>query len=55
LTLGIGAHQVLISQDEMSQVFDYDPLFEEIDRLAAIIYHDTEERPIERIAQACAT
>jgi dihydroneopterin aldolase len=54
LTLGIGAHQVLISQDEMSQVFDYDPLIAEIERLAAYVHYETQERLITRIAQACA-
>lgn len=54
LTLGIAVNQVLIVQDDMSQVFDYDPLIVEIDRLAADGHYETQERLITRIAAACA-
>ena len=54
LTLGISVNQVVIAQDGMEHVFDYDPLVTEIDRLAADIHYDTQERLITRIASACA-
>lgn len=38
----------------MEQVFDYDPLILEIDRLAADGHYETQERLITRIANACA-
>ena len=54
LTLGISVNQVVIAQDGMEHVFDYDPLVTEIDRLAEDIHYDTQERLITRIASACA-
>lgn len=54
LTLGIAVDQVIIAHDDMSQVFDYDPLIVEIDRLAADGHYETQERLITRIASACA-
>ncbi len=54
LTLGISVNQVVISQDDMAHVFDYDPLITEIDRLAADGHYETQERLITRIASACA-
>ena len=54
LTLGISIDQVLIAQDGMAQVFDYDPLILEIDRLAADGHYETQERLVTRIANACA-
>jgi dihydroneopterin aldolase len=54
LTLGISINQVVISQDDMAYVFDYDPLILEIDRLAADGHYETQERLITRIANACA-
>ena len=54
LTLGIAVDQVVIDQDGMSHVFDYDPLIVEIDRLAADGHYETQERLITRIASACA-
>ena len=54
LTLGISVDKVLIAQDRMAQVFDYDPLILEIDRLAADGHYETQERLITRIAGACA-
>jgi dihydroneopterin aldolase len=53
LTLGIGSHQVIIAKDEMANVFDYDPLMAEIDRLAEDGHYETQERLMTRIAQAC--
>ena len=54
LTLGIAVNQVVISQDGMAHVFDYDPLVAEIDRLARDGFYETQERLIMRIASACA-
>ena len=54
LTLGISVDQVLIAQDGMEHVFDYDPLILEIDRLAADGHYETQERLMTRIAGACA-
>jgi dihydroneopterin aldolase len=54
LTLGISVNQVVIAQDGMAHVFDYDPLVIEIDRLAADGHYETQERLITRIASACA-
>ena len=38
----------------MKNVFDYDPLIIEIDRLAADCHYETQERLMTRIVQACA-
>jgi len=54
LTLWIDAKLVLISQDTMENVFDYDPLIIEIDRLAGDCHYETQERLITRIIEACA-
>ena len=53
LRLGIAVNQVVISQDDMANVFDYDPLVMEIERLANGHY-ETQERLITLIATACA-
>ncbi|WP_147127099.1 dihydroneopterin aldolase [Shimia ponticola] len=54
LTLTIGTDRVLIARDGMDQVFDYDPLIRDIDRLARDGHYETQERLISRIAEACA-
>jgi dihydroneopterin aldolase len=54
LTLWINPDQVLIAQDGMAHVFDYDPLVIEIERLAADGLYETQERLMTRIVQACA-
>ena len=54
LSLWIDASLVLIEQDGMDYVFDYDPLVLEIDRLAGDCYYETQERLISRIVQACS-
>ena len=54
LTLWFDANLVLISQDVMENVFDYDPLIIEIDRLAGDCHYETQERLITRIIKACA-
>jgi dihydroneopterin aldolase len=53
LTLGIAVDHVLIAHDGMAHVFDYDPLIQEIDRLAAGGHYETQERLMTRIAGAC--
>jgi dihydroneopterin aldolase len=54
LTLWIDPGLVLIAQDGMVHVFDYDPLVREIERLAADGLYATQERLMTRIVQACA-
>ena len=54
LTLWIDPKLVLIPQDGMDHVFDYDPLIMEIDLIAADGHYDTQERLMTRIVQACA-
>ena len=54
LTLWIDAKLVLISEDEMENVFDYDPLIIEINWLAEDYHYETQERLITRIIEACA-
>ena len=54
LTLWIDPSLVLIAQDGMAHVFDYDPLVVEIERLAADGLYATQERLMTRIVQACA-
>ena len=54
LTLWVDTKLVLISEDIMKNVFDYDPLVIEIDRLAADCHYETQERLMTRIVQACA-
>ncbi|MEM6305118.1 MAG: dihydroneopterin aldolase [Pseudomonadota bacterium] len=54
LTLTIDPTLVLIPRDGMDQIFDYDPLMAEIDRLALDGHYDTQERLMTRIVHACA-
>lgn len=54
LTLWIDPDWVLIPEDGMAHVFDYDPLVTEIERLAADGHYETQERLMTRIVQACA-
>jgi dihydroneopterin aldolase len=54
LTLWISPKLVLISEDLMDRVFDYDPLVITIDRLAADGHYETQERLATRIVEACA-
>ena len=54
LTLWIDTKLVLISEDVMKYVFDYDPLIIEIDKLAGDCHYETQERLITRIVEACA-
>lgn len=55
LTLWIDSNLVLISEDNMHNVFDYDPLILDITRLAGDCHYETQERLISRIIEACAT
>jgi dihydroneopterin aldolase len=54
LILWINPVLVLVAQDGMAHVFDYDPLVIEIERLAADGLYETQERLMTRIVQACA-
>jgi dihydroneopterin aldolase len=54
LTLWIDSTLVLISNDRMESVFDYDPLVVEIDSLARDGHYETQERLMTRIVEACA-
>jgi dihydroneopterin aldolase len=53
LTLWIDTKLVMIKQDVMENVFDYDPLVVEIDRLAGDGHYETQEKLITRIIQLC--
>ena len=54
LTLAIDPALVLIADDAMAHVFDYDPLVADIDRLSRDCHYATQERLITRIVDACA-
>jgi dihydroneopterin aldolase len=54
LTLWIDSNLVLIAEDAMSHVFDYDPLVLEIEQLAIDGHYETQERLMTRIVQACS-
>jgi dihydroneopterin aldolase len=54
LTLWIDPKLVFISEDLMENVFDYDPLVIEIEKLAGEGHYETQERLMARIVQACA-
>lgn len=54
LTLWIDPKLVLITEDVMENVFDYDPLVVEIDRLAGDGHYETQEKLMTRIVQTCA-
>ncbi len=53
LTLLISTDRVLVATDEMANVFDYDPLLAEIDRIAGECHYETQERLMTKIAAAC--
>lgn len=55
LSLALDSKYVLIAEDGMQHVFDYDPLIAEIERLASACYYETQERLLTCIAQACAS
>ncbi len=54
LTLTIDPDLVLIAEDSMAHVFDYDPLISQIDSLARDEHYETQERLMTRIVEACA-
>ena len=54
LTLTIAPDLVLIAQDGMAHVFDYDPLIRKIDALARERHYETQERLMTCIVYACA-
>jgi dihydroneopterin aldolase len=53
LTLTIAPDLVLIAQDGMAHVFDYDPVIRQIDALARDCHYETQERLMTRIVHAC--
>lgn len=54
LTLAIDASRVLIPDDRMESVFDYDPLIARIDAIAKSMSFETQERLMTLIVEACA-
>lgn len=54
LTLTIDVDLVLIPDDAMTRVFDYDPLIVQIDQIARAAHYATQERVVTLIAYACA-
>ena len=54
IVLSIDPELVLIDEDKMDRVFDYDPLIRAIQRMAAEMHYETQERFITRIVDMCA-
>lgn len=54
LTLNIASELVLVAEDDMALVFDYDPLVARIDEIARSRHFQTQERLMTLIAEACA-
>ncbi len=54
LTLTIAPHLVMIARDEMTLVFDYDPLIRKIDALARASHYETQEWLMTCIVETCA-
>lgn len=54
LTLTVATNLILIDEDEMTRVFDYDPLIAQIDQIARVRHYSTQERVVTLIASACA-
>ena len=54
IVLSIDPELVLIDEDKMDRVFDYDPLIRAIQRMAAEMHYETQERFITRIVDRCA-
>jgi len=55
LTLLIDTKWVMIPEDDMKKVFDYDPLILEIRKLSENIRYETQERLMTLIVEACAS
>ena len=53
LNLSIDPALVLIDEDQMDRVFDYDPLIREIRLMAGEMHYETQERFITRIVDQC--
>lgn len=54
LTLTLSPDLVMVADDDMALVFDYDPLIAQIDQIARERPYVTQEYLISRIARACA-
>ena len=54
ILLSIDPELVLIDDDKMDRVFNYDPLIRAIQRMAAEMHYETQERFITRIVDICA-
>ena len=54
IVLSINPELVLIDEDKMDRVFDYDPLIGAIQQMAAEMHYETQERFLTRIADMCA-
>jgi len=55
LTLAVDPKLVLITQDAMNHVFDYDPLLEQIHRISQARHYETQEMLASHIVLCCAT
>ncbi|MEL6583155.1 MAG: dihydroneopterin aldolase [Pseudomonadota bacterium] len=53
MTLRIDPGLVMIAEDGMAGVYDYDPLIRDIDRIARDGHYHTQERVMTRIVGAC--
>ena len=53
LNLSIDPALVLIDEDQMDRVFDYDPLVREIRLMAEEMHYETQERFMTRIVDQC--
>ena len=53
LNLSIDPALVLIDEDQMDRVFDYDPLVQELRLMAEEMHYETQERFITRIVDQC--
>ncbi len=54
LTLEVSPKLVQVPSDDMTHVFDYDPLIAQIDEIAAHQKYETQEYLLTLIARACA-
>ena len=53
LNLSIDPALVLIDEDQMERVFDYDPLIQEIQLMSREMHYETQERFITRMVDEC--
>ena len=54
LTLSIDPSLVIIEEDIMSQVFDYDPIIKAIENISRKAHYQTQERLLTLIIELCA-